>query len=83
MFHASEFESRVGECREAFSTRLPAIASRHSPLAVLVALTEHVGGALRLSMDSGSCTPAEAREVLERCESGAQPSGDPSSLRAR
>jgi hypothetical protein len=68
MSQTTEFERQVGECREAFATQLPAIAGRHSPLALLTALTEHVGGALRYSMESGSCTPAEARALLERCE---------------
>jgi len=63
-----EFEAQVRECHAAVGTHLPAIADRHSPLALLAALAEHVGGSLQLFLQSGSCTPEQARAVLERVE---------------
>jgi hypothetical protein len=62
------FEARVRQCHAEVSAHLPAIADRHSPLALLAALAEHVGGSLQLFMQSGSCTPEQARAVLQRLE---------------
>jgi hypothetical protein len=47
---------------------LPDLADRHSPLQVLAALSEHVGGALFLCQESGACSPARVREILKRVE---------------
>lgn len=67
MSNEDQFESQVRECCSALTDHLPAVAQRHSPLALLAALAEHVGGALRLFQQSGTCTPEEARAVLDRC----------------
>jgi hypothetical protein len=61
-------EMQISQCREDISERLPAIAARHSPLALLAALAEHVGGSLQLFMQSGACTREQARAVLEQVE---------------
>ena len=59
-----EFQSEVRACAEEIREWLPALADRHSPLIVLAALTEHVGGGLRLCQEAGACTPADVRTVL-------------------
>jgi len=68
MLNPTQFESLVENCRAEVTQHLPAIAERHSSYALLAALAEHVGGALRLILCAGGCTPAEARAVLARCE---------------
>jgi hypothetical protein len=68
MRNDDDFEAQVDQCRAEVSARLPAIADRHSPLALLAALAEHVGGSLQLFLQTGSCTPEQARAVLERVE---------------
>jgi hypothetical protein len=64
----ARFESEVASCCAELAALLPAIADRRSPLALLAALAEHVGGALQLLLQDGGCTPAQARAVLTRCE---------------
>jgi hypothetical protein len=71
VFSKNKFESDVARCCTDLTALLPAIAQRHSPLALLAALTEHIGGALRLLMQSGTCTPAQARAVLACCRRAA------------
>jgi hypothetical protein len=63
-----EFDCQVRACAEQIREWLPALAERHSPLIVLAALTEHVGGGLRLCQEAGACTPADVRTVLGRLE---------------
>jgi hypothetical protein len=45
---------------------LPALCSRHKPLVVLAALTEHIGGSLFVTQGNELCTPEAARAVIER-----------------
>lgn len=68
MSNPERFEMLVEQCRADIAEHLPGIAERHSPLALLAALSEHVGGALHLFIQSGKCTREEARAVLDRCE---------------
>jgi hypothetical protein len=65
---ASAFQAEVRACAEEIRALLPALAQRHSPLIVLAALSEHVGGALHLCQEAGACTQAEARAVFQRLE---------------
>ena len=66
MFTDEPFKSELDRCMAEVTEHLPAIAQRHSSLALLVALAEHVGGALQLFMQQGECTPEQARAVLAR-----------------
>jgi hypothetical protein len=59
-----EFGDEVCACVEQITAFLPELADRHSPLVVLAALSEHLGGALYLCQEAGACTPLEARAVL-------------------
>ncbi|HKT73246.1 MAG TPA: hypothetical protein VJQ47_10170 [Steroidobacteraceae bacterium] len=61
-----EFQDEVSACAEEIKQWLPALAERHTPLILLAALSEHVGGSLRIFQDTGLCTAAQARAVLER-----------------
>jgi hypothetical protein len=62
------FEKQVRKCAAEVRVLLPELAERHSPLVVLAALTEHVGGGLFLCQESGACTPEEARAIIRRIE---------------
>jgi hypothetical protein len=64
----NRFQEQVQACAEEIRTFLPALAERHSPLVVLAALSEHVGGALYLCQEAGACTTAEARALFEHLE---------------
>ena len=68
MYDKEEFEELVGRCRAEITEHLPEIAMRHSSFALLAALAEHVGGALRLFMQLGSATREEAQGVITRVE---------------
>jgi hypothetical protein len=61
-------QDEVRACAEEIRVFLPELAKRHTPMVVLAALSEHVGGALHLFQESGACTPAEARAVLRELE---------------
>ena len=64
----AKFQEQVRKCAAELRGLLPKLADRHSPLVVLAALTEHVGGALLLCQESGRCTPDEARAIIRRVE---------------
>jgi len=64
----AKFQKQVRKCAQELRRLLPELADRHSPLVVLAALTEHVGGALLLCQESGRCTPDEARAIVRRVE---------------
>jgi len=63
-----EFQAQVQACAAQVMTYLPELARRHSPLMVLAALSEHVGGGLYLCQKAGACSPAQARAVLQDIE---------------
>jgi hypothetical protein len=64
----TRFQKQVRQCAAEIRVLLPELADRHSPLVVLAALTEHVGGALFLCQESGMCSPAQARAIIRRVE---------------
>ena len=64
---------QIRQCVAEIDRLLPQLASRHPPLVVLAALTEHVGGTLLQSQESLDCTPKEARAVIERLKRMAFP----------
>ena len=58
--------AQILECFTAIDLLLPELATRHPPLVVLAALTEHMGGTLQQSQESCDCSPGEARAIIER-----------------
>ena len=68
MLSDEKFQAELDRCMAEVTRHLPAIAEKHSSLALLVALTEHVGGALQLFMQQGTFTEEQARAVLARVE---------------
>ncbi len=64
----TRFQSQVRECAAEIRGWLPELSERHSPMIVLAALTEHVGGALFLCQEAGACDSAKARSILKRME---------------
>ena len=63
-----ETRDQVEACATEVRVWLPELIDRHTPLVVLAALSEHVGGALYLCQRNGACTRAEARAVLRELE---------------
>jgi hypothetical protein len=56
----------IKRCNAELNNWLPGLCSKHSPLVVLAALTEHIGGSLFLTQNKELCTPEAARAVIER-----------------
>lgn len=56
----------IQRCNAELGMRLPALCSKHKPLVVIAALTEHIGGSLFVTQDEELCTPEAARAVIER-----------------
>jgi len=68
LMDADGFRDEVRACAEEIGALLPQLALRHSPLIVLAALSEHVGGGLLRCQQAGVCTPEEARTLLAELE---------------
>jgi len=68
LMDADGFRDEVRACAEEIGALLPELAQRHSPLIVLAALSEHVGGGLLRCQQAGVCTPEEARALLAELE---------------
>ena len=68
MTHVCDHELRhqIRRCTAEISARLPELSNRHTPLVLVAALTEHVGGSLFLTRDSQLCTPETARAIIDR-----------------
>ncbi len=62
------FAENVLSCVDDLNTVLPRLAARYEDLVIIAALAEHVGGALRIFMHAGICTPEQARRVLAHVE---------------
>jgi hypothetical protein len=62
------FAENVLSCVDDLNAVLPRLAARYEDLVIIAALAEHVGGALRIFMQAGICTPEQARRVLEHVE---------------
>jgi hypothetical protein len=65
MSNACDFDP-IQRCTAELRDRLPALANRHTPLVLMAALTEHVGGSLFLSQRARLCSAATAREIVDR-----------------
>jgi hypothetical protein len=63
-----KFAEDVLCCVDDLNAVLPALASRYDELVLVAALAEHVGGALRIFMRAGLCSPEQARRVLRHLE---------------
>jgi len=59
-------KDEIQRCNAELGNRLPELCSKHSPLVLLAALTEHIGGSLFLTQHEELCTPEAARAVIER-----------------
>jgi hypothetical protein len=59
-----QFAEDVLSCVDDLNAFLPRLTARYEDLVIVAALAEHVGGALRIFMQAGICTPEQARQVL-------------------
>jgi hypothetical protein len=59
-----KFAEDVLSCVDDLNAVLPRLAARYEDLVIIAALAEHVGGALRIFMHAGICSPEQARRVL-------------------
>ena len=66
-----KFAEDVLACVDDLNAILPTLAAKYEDLVIVAALTEHVGGALRVFMHAGVCNPAQARRVLKHLEESA------------
>ena len=57
---------QIRRCTAEITARLPGLSDRHTPLVLVAALTEHVGGSLFITRDSRVCTPETARAIIQR-----------------
>ncbi len=60
----NKFADDVLSCVDDLNAVLPRLAMRYDELVIVAALAEHVGGALRIFMRSGICTPQQARRLI-------------------
>ena len=58
------FADDVLSCVDDLNAVLPRLAARYEDLVIIAALAEHVGGALRIFMHAGICSPEQAKRVL-------------------
>jgi len=68
MTHVCDHELRhqIRRCTAEISARLPELSNRHTPLVLVAALTEHVGGSLFLSRDAQIFSPQTAQAIIQR-----------------
>ncbi|HEY6927086.1 MAG TPA: hypothetical protein VI653_26650 [Steroidobacteraceae bacterium] len=57
---------QIQRCNAELGIKLPELCSKHKPLVVIAALTEHIGGSLLLTQNEALCTPEAARAIIER-----------------
>jgi hypothetical protein len=62
------FDRQLLDCTVDLNGILPELAARYSAVAVIAALATHVGGGLKICVESGVCTPDQARNLLQRLE---------------
>lgn len=65
------FEQQVRRCADEITAFLPGLAARHSRDVALAALITEVAAGLYVSRELGTCTHAEALEVMRRIEESA------------
>jgi hypothetical protein len=62
----AEYQQKVKDCAAEIAAALPELADRHTPLIVIAALTEQVGGALAITREEHTCTDERAKAIIER-----------------
>lgn len=62
----ARYEDQVQRCTAEIKMMLPELANRHSPLVLIAALTEHVGGALFLTQETQVCSAEKAQAIIQR-----------------
>jgi hypothetical protein len=63
-----KFAEEVLACVDDLNAVLPRLAARYEDLVIVAALAEHVGGALRIFMHAGLCSPEQAHRVLKHVQ---------------
>jgi hypothetical protein len=66
-----EFTRNVMACINDISNFIPILANHYKELEILAAFAEHTGGALRIFMRDGTCTPQSARSVVTHIDATA------------
>jgi len=61
-------DEQVQRCHGEMKQRLDQLSREYTPIVMLAACGEHVGGALSLFIEDELCTREQARDVLNRCE---------------
>ena len=64
----ARYQAQVRLCAAEIRAALPALTSRHTPLVVIAALTEHMRGALLLTQEARTCAPEQAKAIIRRME---------------
>lgn len=59
------FAAYVLSCVDDINKLLPGLASHYPPMAVVAALAAHLGGALRIHMECGACSPEQASLIIQ------------------
>jgi hypothetical protein len=77
------YQQQVRKCTAEITELLPELANRHTPLVVIAALTEHIGGALLLSQETRACSRARARAIVRRVTRIAFADSQPADASAR
>lgn len=62
------FDRQLRDCTFDLNGIVPQLTARYSAVAVIAALATHVGGGLKICVESGVCTPDQARSLLHRLE---------------
>lgn len=60
------YQDQVRRCSAEIQRLFPRLDGKHSPLILIAALTEHVGGSLYVSQAARTCSPERARAIIER-----------------
>ncbi len=64
----ARYQAQVRMCSAEIRAALPALTSRHEPLVLIAAFTEHMRGALFLAQEAQACAPERARAIIRRME---------------
>lgn len=62
----SRYQEQVERCTAEMREFFPELAQRYTPIILIAALSEHVGGALSLSQAARVFNQEKARAVIER-----------------
>ncbi len=62
----ARYQQQVQQCAAEMRELLPELADRHTPLVVIAALTEHIGGGLYFTQETRLCSAAQARAIIRR-----------------